>query len=393
MGAADTLIGYTMAHRNPLVVFDFSGLDRLNIGNGQFRYCVDLITGLAGTRSEFRFVVAGSGDEPPAEIRDVFRDPSWRYAQFLAARVTGGLYLDHVRFALWLRRQGAALLHAPHTFVPLVSRVPVVVTIYDLMSEIFPEYRARVVSRPYRLFKLGVRKKHPVAIAISQTTAADLARFWHVDRSRIHVVPLGIDAAHPREVCDARVVEAARGTFILSPYNLEPRKNLQALLAAMSAVRRIHPDVRVVLYGRAAVTPERESQFRQEVQALGLGGAIAETGFVQPHELAFLLGRCALFVFPSLYEGFGLPVLEAMHAGCCVVARNESAMAEVLGDAGVQLDTRDVELVARTICTLLDDRQRREAYGSVARTRARQFSRGAMVQGTLTAYRSALERN
>jgi len=382
-----------MGPRNPLVVFDFSGLDHLNIGNGQFRYCVDLISGLAGTRSEFRFVVAGSRPDPPAEIRDVFRQASWRYAQFVAARVTGGLYLDHVRFAVWLRRQGAALLHAPHTFLPLLSRVPAVVTIYDLMSEIFPEYRARVVSRPYRLFKFAVRKRHPVAIAISQTTAADLERFWQIERPRIHVVPLGIDAAHPRGTCDAQMVEAARGAFILSPYNLEPRKNLRALLAAAAAVRSTHPDVRLVLYGRAAVTADRESQFKRDVRTLGLDGTVFETGFVQPHELAFLLTKCALFVFPSLYEGFGLPVLEAMSAGCCVIARNESAMAEVLGDAGVQLDTRDVELVAHTIRSLLDDRQRRESYGTAARSRAAQFTRSAMVHGTLAAYRSALERH
>src|SRR5687768_13447377 len=279
-----------MGPRNPLVVFDFSGLDHLNIGNGQFRYCVDLISGLAGTRSEFRFVVAGSRPDPPAEIRDVFRQASWRYAQFVAARVTGGLYLDHVRFAVWLRRQGAALLHAPHTFLPLLSRVPAVVTIYDMMSEIFPEYRARVVSRPYRLFKFGVRKRHPVAIAISETTAADLERFWHIQRPHIHVVPLGVDAAPSHRTCDARIVDAARRAFILSPYNLEPRKNLRALLAAAAAIRSTHPDVRVVLYGRAAVTPARESQFRQDVQAFGLDGTIVETGFVEPHELAFLLG-------------------------------------------------------------------------------------------------------
>ena len=381
-----------MLHDQPLVAFDFCGLDRLHIGNGQFRYCIDLLNGLASAPREFRFLVAGSGPEPHAEIRGVFRTDAWRYAQFSAWRGRGGAYLDHMRFARWLRGQGAALLHAPHTFVPLTSTVPVAVTIYDMMSELFPEYRDRVRSRPYRLFRLAVRLRRARTIAISESTAADLHRLWRVPRASIEVVPLGIEPARPTASPRAALADAARTPFILSPYNLEPRKNLSALLTSVAALRRTCSGMRLVLYGGAALTGDRETAFRASIRELRLDDAVLLTGFLAPDELAYLYANCSLFVFPSLYEGFGLPVLEAMAAGRCVVARNCSATAEVLGDAGVQVDTADAAALTQAIEQLLNDPARRASLGAAARVRAARFSRTAMVDGTLAAYRRALAR-
>ena len=323
-----------MPRHQPLVAFDFSGLDHLNIGNGQYRYCIDLIRGLARASRELRFVVIGSRPEPAAEIRQVFENTAWRYTNLPRSRVKGAAYLDHIRFAWWLRRQRVDLLHAPHTFLPLYSRTPAVVTVYDMMSEIFPEYRQRVISRPYRLFKHTVQSRHPTIIAISRTTADDLHRLWSIPSSEIRVVHLGRDPAEPAPDPGARMNELSNTRFILSPYNLEPRKNLRALLLAVAAVRKRHPDVRIVLYGRAALTPEREEQFQKDMHEIGIQDAVILPGFVSEQELASLLRDAAVFVFPSLYEGFGLPVLEAMAAGACVVARNQSAMAEILGDGG-----------------------------------------------------------
>ena len=160
----------------------------------------------------------------------------------------------------------------------------------------------------------------------------------------------------------------------------------------MSAVRRAAPNVRLVLYGRAAVTPEREAEFRDRVREAGLDAAVSLTGFVSDEDLAWLYRAATLFVFPTLYEGFGIPVLEAMAAGACVVARNQSAMAEVLGDAGVQVETRDPRALAAAIIALLADTERRAVLGRAARERAGRFTQEAMSRGTVAAYMRALER-
>ena len=116
------------------------------------------------------------------------------------------------------------------------------------------------------------------------------------------------------------------------------------------------------------------------------------TGFVSDEDLGWLYRAATLFVFPTLYEGFGIPVLEAMAAGACVVARNQSAMAEVLGDAGVQVETRDPRALAAAITALLADTERRTALGRAARERASRFTQEAMSRGTVAAYMRALER-
>ena len=351
-----------------------------------------MINGLARIPSGLRFLVTGSRPEPADRIGHVFDGTVWRYAQVRRLRVRGGDYLEHVRFAWWLRSECVDLLHAPHTFVPLLSGIPAVVTVYDLMSELFPEYHERVISRPYRLFKYAIQRRDPTLIAISQTTAGDLERLWHVPASRVRVVYLGVDPAAPAASPAPLLRDVAGTRFILSPFNLEPRKNLGSLIRAVAELRRTRKDLRLVLYGRAAISPARERQFFQEVRELGIESALVLPGLISDEDLAFLFREAALFVFPSLYEGFGLPVLEAMAAGACVVARNQSAMAEVLGDTGVGVETGDDALLAATIGELLDDPAKRAEYGRAAKVRARQFSTEAMARRTLSVYTKTLER-
>jgi glycosyltransferase involved in cell wall biosynthesis len=373
------------------VAFDFSGLDHLNPGNGQYRYCTDLIRGLARLQTGLTFVVIGSQPKPPPQVAGVFDVAGWRYVHLPRMSGRGAYYADLFRFPWLLRRERVDLFHTPHTFIPRAP-VQMVVTVMDLMTEIFPEYQERRQSRPYQRFKAAVQRRGTHAIAISETTAEDMRRLWHVPAERITTVPLGVEEVRPSAAVSAELREAARPPFILSPYNLEPRKNLTTLLAAMKAVRRSVPEARLVLYGRAAVTPEREALFRDQVREAALDSAVSLTGFVSDEDLAWLYREAALFVFPTLYEGFGIPVVEAMAAGACVVTRNQSAMAEVLGDAGVQVETRDPQALAAAICALLADPQRRATLGRAAQVRAGRFTQEAMSRGTVAVYMRALER-
>jgi glycosyltransferase involved in cell wall biosynthesis len=260
------------------------------------------------------------------------------------------------------------------------------------MMEIFPEYRTVLDTRPYKRFKSAVQRPTTHAIAISRTTADDLQKYWQITAHRVSIVCSGFDAVQPVAAVGDRLGELGKSQYILAPYNLEPRKNLDGLLAAFAGLCGAFPAIRLVLFGRAAVTEEREQRFRAQMRELNLAERVVLTGVVSDAELAWLYRTAALFVFPSLYEGFGIPVLEAMQAGTCVVARNQSAMAEMLGDAGVQVDTADPVALKATTQALLADPARRARLGAAGRVRAAGFTRGAMARGTLDVYRRVIER-
>ena len=379
------------------IAIDFSTLDTGALQNGLFRYVVDLVRGLdAIAGKELQFVVIGSKSEPVAEIAEVLAaSPGrWTYERLARASVRGSYWVDHVSYWPILKRHRVHLLHAPHGFTPALSSCRIVCTIPDLMTEMFPEYKSIAESRQHRISRWLATRRAARLIAISQTTAHDIERRWQVPRAQIDVVPLGLSESF--SVCAPEVVDVARraqqeGGTILSPYNLEPRKNLIGLVEALALVRRVLP-VRLALYGRAAWSAEREAGFKTEVCRLGLEDAIDLLGVIDDRSLAEHYRTCDLFVFPSLYEGFGYPVLEAMALGACVVARNASAMAEVLGDAGVLVETKDPRTLAHAIESLLRDRQRRIDLAHDARRRAALFSIERMARGTVHSYLSALGR-
>jgi glycosyltransferase involved in cell wall biosynthesis len=191
-----------------------------------------------------------------------------------------------------------------------------------------------------------------------------------------------IDAGLARERPSAAV--------LVSPYNLEPRKNLSGLIAAVVKLRERYPALKLLLFGRAGVTPEREAEFQRVVRDLNLDDVIEKTGFIGDDDLQRVYRTGDVFVFPSFYEGFGLPVLEAMASGACVVARGASAMAEVVGEAGVLVETKNADVLAAAIAALLEDPRRRRQLGEAAQRRAQAFTVQRMAKLTYESYRTAL---
>lgn len=367
----------------PTIAIDFRWLDHLAPGSGQYRYATDLICGLAALDSDWRFLVLGSKPQPVAEIEDVFtRSENWRYQAAPRTAGRGWLYREQVQYFGLLRKLRIDLLHALHSYVPLYPPVPVVETVYDMMLELFPEYAAVVKSREYRLHKWAFDKFVTRAIAISQTTAEDLAKLWSFPSDRIDVVYLGPKLPEVNEACARPEVPV-----ILSPYNLEPRKNLLTLLEAAAKLKSEGLIFKLKLFGRAAVDDQRERRFREDMSRLELESIVELTGRVSDEELVRLYASCSVFVFPSLYEGFGLPVLEAMSAGARVVAHHASAMAEVLGDTGYLVDMNDAPAIANAIRSAILE----PSSGEKAHARARAFSRERMARETLDVYRKALK--
>jgi glycosyltransferase involved in cell wall biosynthesis len=271
----------------------------------------------------------------------------------------------------------------------------VIVTKHDLIEEIFPEYEAIRRERLYRIHRRRVKKLTDRIICISQTTANDLKRFWNIGEERSIVIHHGVDESFFTDPGDDLVAQHpafhSDNLILASPYNLEPRKNLSALVEAFGAVRRSFPNAKLVLFGRGLITPEREEKFESLVADLGLQDSVIRLGIVSDAMLRQIYRRADVFVFPSLYEGFGLPVLEALASGACVLGGNTAATAEVAGEAAELVDMSDSAKIATGMSRLLRDRERRLALRRAAPERARQFSVESMVRRTWETYLEVLQ--
>ncbi len=229
------------------------------------------------------------------------------------------------------------VLHATYVLPP-VAPCPMVVTVHDLSFIPYPKalsFRARLVLRT--LVPVSVRVAARV-IAISEFTKRDLIKAYRIAPEKIRVTHLAPAASFRplEENGDARLPGGITEPFILAVGNLEPRKNLGRLIDAFgSMVRDRNFSGNMVLAGKLSRAAREVSRLLRQ---LGLEKRVVLAGYVSEAELRILYARAAVFVYPSLYEGFGLPPLEAMACSCPVVASNAAALPEILGDAAILVD-------------------------------------------------------
>lgn len=308
---------------------------------------------------------------------------------------------DHVLGDLWLigylplrlRARRAHVYHGPAVFLPHVKLgFRTVVTIHDLVSFLFPATVPRKYSLYMRLMtRLAVRSADRI-IAVSQATKADLERVLAVAPARVAVIHEAVSPVfvgpHPPEAIAATMARyGLRPPYLLFVGNLEPRKNLVALIEAFTELRRRapagHPRLQLALVGARAWL---HGGILRAVEAHGLAQDVVLTGYVPPGDLPRLYAGAACFVFPSLYEGFGLPVLEAMAAGAPVVAARAGAIPEVAGDAALLVDARVTAELADAIESVLEDAGLRERLLARGRLRAAGFRWETVARQTLAVY-------
>lgn len=378
------------------IAIDFSTLDQLQMTAGHYRYVVQLVRGLARIGGQQEFLLLGSRKEPVPELADIFHAGSkWGYRRLVHWRHRSAHLVDELLYLRHFLAERISLLHIVHDFIPRCARCPILVTKHDLIEEILPEYEATREDTLYRLHRQGVESRAARIVCISQTTANDLVRFWKVPPERTVVIQHGVEEEFFSEPGDDLLRDdplyAPGNPILVSPYNLEPRKNVARLLEATQALRADFPGLKLVLFGRGLLTPEREQEFEARVEQLGLRDAVVRLGVVSDGMLRQLYRRADVFVFPSLYEGFGLPVLEALASGACVLAGSAPAMAEVAGQAAVLIDTSDSGNLATELGALLRDGKRQAELRAAGPGRAREFPVERMVRQTLETYQEVLK--
>jgi len=293
-----------------------------------------------------------------------------------------------------LRRLRAELFHAPHYVVSPLTPRPYVVTIHDCIHLRFPQYlphrRAHLYARA--MMRLAAKRSHRI-ITVSEASRRDIVELLGVSTDKIEVIPNAIDerlAAPHTEDEIARVRERfqLQDPFVLYAGNIKPHKNIDRLIEAFSLFKQRQPgETRLVIIGDET---SRYPNLRRLVHRHQLHKFVRFLGFVSDDQLAALYRLASVFVFPSLYEGFGLPPLEALALGTPVVTSNVSSLPEVVGDAALLIDPLDAGAIADAIARVLSDPVLRDDIVRRGRQRVQEFSWARSAELTREVYAGVL---
>lgn len=327
---------------------------------------------------------ARGGNEPDLPLRSSF---------FPADSPLKGMLWEQTLLGRMAKKAGVDLLFSPANIAPLYTQVPGVVTIHDLAFLLFPGFFSRSFARYYREAIPRVARRSVAVITDSTSTKNDLEEHLGIPAEKIHVVPLGVSHRF-RERIDAEKLERVRrrfclpDSFFLSISSIEPRKNLGKLIHAYRLlppeIREVHGLVLTGTGGKVYSDPGIAGEI-----ALVDSGHVSVTGYVDFEDLVALYRLATALVYPSLYEGFGLPVLEAMAAATPVITSNRSSLPEVAGHAAVLIDPESVEELAGSMELVASDSGTRNLLIERGKKRASEFTWKRTAEKTLTVLREA----
>ncbi len=292
-----------------------------------------------------------------------------------------------------IRSEPVSLAHFPFYTMPLFLDCPSVITIHDITFSLHPEWFPWKARISFAALAPWSARRADHVLTVSECTRRDLARRYGLHSSRVTVVPLAADPAFsPRTPAEAGQVASRLGLtppYLLHLGSLHPRRNIERLLDAFAELAGGRPEVQLVLAGRVEAP---WTTMDPMIAERALEGRVVHLGYVREEDLPALVSGAAALVYPSLYEGFGLPVLEAMACGIPVITSNVSALPEVAGDAALLVDPRSREAIAAAMRSILDEPRLRERLIEAGLRRASGFSWRRTAEGTLAAYRAVLAR-
>jgi glycosyltransferase involved in cell wall biosynthesis len=288
------------------------------------------------------------------------------------------------------KREGVELVHSLATTGPGRGAFKRVVTVHDLIYKVHPEAHFGLISVGMGvLVPLSVKRATRV-IAVSQSTADDVMKYLKVAPERIDVVPNGVgtppDVAPRAEAQLREELVAGERPIVLCTSAKRPHKNLIRLLDALASIPAELRPVTVL----TGYPTQHERELREHASDLGIENDVRILGWVAQDVLEGLYAAATCLVFPSLYEGFGLPVLEAMARGLPVASSDRSSLPEVAGDAALLFDPEDTNAMAGAIERLLSDPTERERLREAGRAQAARFTWRACAEATVASYERAL---
>jgi glycosyltransferase involved in cell wall biosynthesis len=285
--------------------------------------------------------------------------------------------------------RGIDLFHATDHLLPRLVRAKSVFTLHDLVFRFYPHTHKPLNRWFLTLMMPRFLRAADAVIAVSESSKKDAVRIYGIDEAKITVIYEGVSphfrGASPEAISAVRHKYGLPDEFILSLGTIEPRKNLTALLEAYHHLRNDGSSLGLVIVGKKGWL---YSGFFNRMRELGLENNIVFPGFVPDEDLPALYSAAALFVFPSLYEGFGLPVLEALACGAPVIASNASSLPEVAGEAALLVDPSSVEALVRAAREALSNGRLREHLQERGPKQAAKFNWQRAARETLAVYTS-----
>ncbi len=278
-----------------------------------------------------------------------------------------------------IKKRTPDIFFAPTSYIiPAFSPkwLKTVITVHDLVSFMFPSthsFKATVIER--FTLKSAMRKASSVLV-VSENTKKDLLKRFKYKEENIHITPCAAsdifkNTPKKKEIEELREKLGLPENFILGVGTLEPRKNFETLIKSFVVIKRKHPDFKLVLVGKKGW---KFKKIGQTITNYGLKDDVIFTGYLDDSDLHKIYSSAKVFVFPSLYEGFGIPPLEAMASGCPVVSSNLASLPEVIGEAGILVDPRNSLKIAEAVSGLITNESAREMFITRGKEQAERFS-------------------
>ena len=375
-------------NRPPLIGIDGRKLKDFGIGS-YIRHLLEAIGRNPESRNyRFRvYVRRADGDSLPALP-----------AQFEAAMEDAAGYslAEMTRFAWRLWRDRLDLFHATHYVLPPLFRSRAVVTIHDIIHVLYPQFLPSRAAHFYAraMIRRALDRANRI-ITVSYNSKRDLMDYFGVDGSRVEVIYNGVSPAFRPDVPEEEQKRVAARYGIPTPYLLflggeKPHKNIQNVVRAFGQARRQQALAHSLVL--AGPLPKDTARLEALLAALDLAGSVRLPGIMEEADLPGLYAGADAFLYPTLYEGFGLPVIEAMACGTPVLTSSTSALREIAGGFAYLVDPMDVDAIARGIGVLTTDAKVRADLSELGKKRALDFSWDKAAEKTLEVYAAALRR-
>lgn len=364
----------------------FYGPARKGLG----RYTQEIVDGMIVIDAENEFVIFLARDNfdefqcNAKNVRKVLADVRWY------------TLAEQLKMPQLIKKEKIDLMHFPHFNVPLFCSVDFVVTIHDLILTKFPTARASTLSPwlywfknlAYRFVIKNAVRKAKAIITVSQFTKDDLVKNFGVKEDKVAVTYLGVKDIILAETdnfkSDILNKYNIKESFMLYVGNAYPHKNLESLIKVFFKIKEIKNNLQLLLVGKEDYFYERLKIFAKQYDKKN---SVIFGGFIPDNELAYLYQHALVYVFPSKYEGFGLPPLEAMAQGCPVASSDRASLPEILGDAAIYFNPDDEADMFKKILALIDNEVMKKDLIVRGREQIKKYDWNKCAKQTLEIYK------